>query len=301
MVFLVGCSSVSPEDYINEALDIMEENSINRHTINWDILRKRVHEEGKDAKNIKDTYPAIKTALKELGDNHSWMMEPGEYDDFNKSDMEIPEVVSKLINNNIGYIRIPGFKGDGEKPAIKFAQVIQDKIKEIDHFEVQYWIIDLSRNTGGYIFPMILGLGPILGSGDLGYLIDADSNLTNWGYSHDGVIFKGDTIMNLPVHYNLKKRIKKIAVLISKETASAGEAITVSFKGNENTIFIGNPTRGVSTGNVGMKLSDDAILFITNTKFVDKTMKVYGDSIIPDIQVPQYETLETAVSWIEDK
>ncbi len=51
----------------------------------------------------------------------------------------------------------------------KFASLLQREIKELDQNEIDNWIIDLRGNTGGNMYPMYLGLSPILGEGIGGY------------------------------------------------------------------------------------------------------------------------------------
>lgn len=289
------------KDYLNDAVDILKENSINKYTLDWESLRNQVLEMGKNAKNIKETYPAIRYALIQLGDNHSFFMTPEEYKSYTRPDLPIPGITLQLINNNIGYIKIPGFRGSGNEPAEKFAQQIQNKIKELDKFNIQFWIVDLGDNTGGNVWPMLLGLSPLLGEGIMGYLVDADSNYFNWGISKGGVFYNDEQAGELPNPYCLKNKIKKLAVIIGSRTKSAGEAIAVSFKGAENTCFIGSCTQGKSTGNTGYDLSDGAKIYVTRTKFADRNKNVYGVPIKPDIESSYSYAKETAIKWINEK
>src|SRR5687768_10204065 len=48
--------------YLNELLDIMQRNSINRLKIDWPVFRASVLATGKDAKSIAETHPAIREA-----------------------------------------------------------------------------------------------------------------------------------------------------------------------------------------------------------------------------------------------
>ena len=65
-----GCNN--PSKYLNDALDIMERNSINKDSINWTEFKEDVLKRGEKAKSIMETYPTIKYALRQLGDNHSF-------------------------------------------------------------------------------------------------------------------------------------------------------------------------------------------------------------------------------------
>lgn len=299
LLFIIGCNS--PEGYLNDAVDIIQENSIDKYTNDWDKFRNDVLEKGKNAKNIKETYPAIRYALSQLDDNHSRFKTPEEYKWANRSNRSIPNIKTQLINNNIGYIKIPGFRGTDKGRSEKFALQIQNKIKELDIFNIQYWIVDLGDNTGGYVWPMMLGLGPLLGEGIMGYLVDADTNYFNWGVKNGGVFYNNEQVMKLLNPYCLKNKIKKLAVIISRRTASAGELIAISFKGSENSCFIGSCTWGVSTGTTSYELSDGAIIFVTRTNFVDRNKNIYGVSVKPDLEASYWDATETAINWINKK
>ena len=301
MTFSDYIKSNDTEVYLNYAVNILEENSIYKYTIDWVSLRGEVLEMGKNAKNIKETYPAIQYALIQLGDNHSFFMTPEEYKSYKDPYFAVPYIPSELINNNIGYINIPGFRGSGDEPAQKFAQQIKDKIKELDQSNIRFWIVDLEDNTGGNVWPMLLGLSPLLGEGIKGYLVDADSNYFNWEIIKGGVFYNNEPAGELPNPYRLKNKIEKLAIIIGSRTASAGEALAISFKGAENCCFIGSPTQGRSTGNTGYDLSDGARIYLTRTKFADRNKNIYGVPIKPDIEVLYDDTKETAIKWIIGK
>src|SRR5688572_33445809 len=61
----------NPTAYLEEVIGIMENRSINRLTIDWPSFRGTVLAEAASAQTIADTYPAIRTALRLLGDGHS--------------------------------------------------------------------------------------------------------------------------------------------------------------------------------------------------------------------------------------
>jgi hypothetical protein len=65
----------SPRVDLNRAIDILQQHSIKRETINWDVLRSQALALAKEAQTLQETYPAIKLAIKQLGDNHSFLKE----------------------------------------------------------------------------------------------------------------------------------------------------------------------------------------------------------------------------------
>jgi carboxyl-terminal processing protease len=294
--FFFRCTS--PQTYLNKAVDIIETNSINKNSIDWVQFRKDVLEKGEDAKSIKETYPAIQFALKQLGDRHSHLMTPEKIKINNDPNIPLPKIASELINDTIGYIKVPGFEGACNERADKFAQQIQDKIRELDKNNIQYWIVDLGDDTGGNMWPMMLGLGPILGDGILGYFVSADKVYLKWGYSNGSTFLGTNQMMKTNNPYRLRNNIKKLAVLISGRTASSGEAIAISFIGAKNSCFIGEPTFGVSTCFKSFELSDGAIILLVANKFADRNKKIYGVSINPDIADFIWTAKKTAIEWI---
>ncbi len=292
-------SCTSPETYMNRAIDIMSTNSINKDSIDWSKFRNEVLEKGKYAKSISETYPVIQYALMKLNDHHSFLMLPDQCKIYNDLYLPLPGILSELIENKIAYIKIPGFFGNRNKRADIFAKQIQTAIKELDKNNIRYWIIDLGENTGGNMWPILLGLGPVLGNGTAGYFVNSNNTFISWGY-HDGTAFLGNRqIIKLDAPYKLKHGIKKIAILIGNHTGSSGEAIAISFIGVKNACLIGESTYGSSTGNQGLKISDGTMILLTVSKFADRNKKIYGVPVNPDIADSYLSSAkETAIEWI---
>ena len=299
VVFFVSCTS--PKTYLNKAVDIIEKNSMNKDSVDWVKFRNQVLEKGKNAESIKDTYPAIQYALELLGDHHSFLMTPEQSKTYVDQKISLPEISAELIDNRIGYIKIPGFSGDRNERALKFAQQIQDTIRELDKNNIKYWIVDLGNDSGGNMWPMLLGLGPILGDGIAGYFSSNNNGFIGWGYSKGSVFCNKNEVMKLNTPYKLRNKIEKLAVIISDYTGSSGEAIAVSFIGIKNSCFIGRPTYGNSTANGSFKLSDGAMIYLTVSKFADRNKKIYGVPIIPDIIDLNGTSKKTAVEWLNKK
>lgn len=293
----ISCNT-NEKEYLNDAIDIIEENSIEKYTIDWDEFRSDVINRGREAKNIKETYPAIRYALNKLDDKHSRFKTLEERLTSNRPDRPIPEITSHIINNNIGYIQIPAFRGTDQDRVVEFALLIQSSIMELDSFNIENWILDLGNCTGGYVWPMMIGLCPLLGEGDKGYTVDADGKFSSWRIARGSVYYKNNHHIELKHSYTLRNRIKKLAIIISESTASAGEAIAISFKGAENTCFIGSRTYGVSTGTTGYELSDGAIIYVVNSKFADRNKNIYSGSIEPDIETSYLDATRVAINWI---
>lgn len=273
----------------------MEENSIKRNNIDWDSFKKRYRSDAKDVKKTSELYPFIRKALRELGDNHSFLMTPERIEHTYSSKKSFNPIVSELINDKIAYLKIPSFSGN-DSLAMAFSNEIQSKIKSLDKQDIKGWIIDLTSNGGGNMWPMYLGLSPILGEGISGYFADIDNNLIPWKYSDNAVLVGENKMFEKQENYRIKSIIPKVAVLISDRTASSGEAVALMFKGMERTKIFGEDTAGLTTGNAMFGLKDGAILVLTTVIYADRSRKVYGTKIEPDIY--SFSPRKEAIKWI---
>ena len=58
-----------------------------------------------------------------------------------------------------------------EKESSEYAEALQDAIRQADRPGLAGWIVDLRPDGGGNMWPMIAGVGPILGEGMIGHII----------------------------------------------------------------------------------------------------------------------------------
>ena len=291
--------------YLNEALDHMQEYSINKDTIEWDALRTRTYHRAYGAQTIADTYQAIQYALADLGTNHSYLMTPEQVAMMEDGTLvaSIPGPEGKLVEGRLGYIYLPSWAGTRES-ANEHATAIQEIIVEVDAGNPCGWILDLRENEGGAMWPMLAGIGPILGEGLVGYAIAPDGSTDAFSY-RDGQAYHNDEVETevLGQAYVLTEPFPPVAVLTGPSTCSSGEAITIAFRERPNTRSFGKATAGLSTGTREIELSDGAWLILAVNTFADRTGQTYGSKVVPDEIIHQAEdkedlTLQMAVEWL---
>jgi C-terminal processing protease CtpA/Prc len=265
----------------------MKHTSLYRHRIDWEALYASAFKIAEHAQTPADTYDAIRFALNELGDHHSHFRPPEEVVQVKQTTVnDIPLPQGKLLLDKIGFIKIESYNSPDDSDNRKYATIVQHLIRNLDAQGVCGWIVDLRENTGGSTWPMLAGLGPILGEGELGAAVDADGNKSVWAYQ-DGQILEEESVttyINGPA-YQLKVASPPVAVLTGMKTASAGEAVVIAFRGRANTRSFGLNTAGVSTGNSVFQLSDGAWIAVTTTFSADRTGQIYEGRIDPDERV----------------
>jgi len=286
-------------DYLHEALDVMEANALYRKSIDWTALRNNAHAKVQDPKTIEGVFPAIEFALKSLGDNHSTFYAKNSTvisGNTNGPCQGTSAEVSAIAG--IGYVKIIPTASDITQHS-QYATDLQQKIKSQDNANIKGWIVDLRGNTGGYMAPMLAGIGPLIGNGVAGYFIDADDKALSYSYNDGITVFAGATTAYVTSPYRIINTNTKIAVLIDQRTASSGEGIAIALLGFPNTKSFGVATCGQSTSVGGYDLSDGATLALANAYIADRNKKKNGGSVIPDLAVAaDQEVVNKAVEWI---
>jgi C-terminal processing protease CtpA/Prc len=189
------------------------------------------------------------------------------------------------LEGRIGFVRLYGFsfREYGVEELSPHVDTIQGTIREIDSPTVCGWIVDLRLNTGGWIMPMLAGVGPIVGEGLVGYFVSPDSVWQEWFYD-DGEAgvrpYSGVGASGTP--YELIVPDPNVAVLTGPTTNSAGEAVAIAFRGRPKTRSFGQATAGYSTVLRQDILSDDAELWLTYATDADRARQIYGGVVEPD-------------------
>lgn len=286
---------VAPGVVLNAAIRIVRANALRAGEVNWNQLEPELHAMAKDAKAPVDVYPAIRRLLASLGDHHSSFMEPWQAHQEQVTGGPSSPSSVVLKRGGIGYIDMPGYRGMKADARRAF---VAEMVGSIDKIALQArcgWVVDLRRDTGGSMLPMLSGLHPLLGDQPLGSFRYADGHRYSFGVAnrYDKVLPQGPALEHAAV-----------AVLLGPHTASSGEVVAVAFRGRPNTRSFGLPTAGLSTGNAVFALPDGSMIVLTTAVDVDRTGHAYGDKLTPDHTVeaattPDVDpTLDAAQAWL---
>jgi Peptidase family S41 len=296
-----GNVSAVATTYLNEVLGLMQNNSINRARINWTDFRSQVFQRAQGAQIISDTYPAISVALGLLDDHHSFFTTPSGGFVANPSSRSCGAAATSTptVPEDVGYVKVTSFGGTDPGPVTAFADSIQEQIRRADRASLVGWIVDVRGNTGGNMWPMVAGVGPVLGEGIAGFFIPPQGNFTPWSFQSGTASSGGSVIARTSTVYELMTRDPKVAVLTDGRAASSGEAVVISFRRRANTRSFGGATCGLSTSNSTFRLTDGAMLLLTTAVMADRTQSPYGDVIVPDETIAgDAPVVERAVAWL---
>ena len=99
--------------------------------------------------------------------------------------------------------------------------------------------------------------------------------------------------------YTLIRPSPKVAVLTADTTNSAGEAITVFFKGRPETRSFGAPTCGHHHLLWDFSMSDGATLTLKTAHNADRLKRTYAGRVTPDeLATARGEAVSRAVAWL---
>lgn len=291
--------------YRAEFTRVIKKSAIYADSLNWSAISAELDDLSKGLKTKEDAHILIQhvlSCLRAAGDNHSFLLSSNDAKEnaVKNTDGRMP--YGKLLENCIGYIYVPGFSSWSDTASLRFATKIQSIIKELEKENIKGWIVDLRENTGGNMYPMIAGLGPLLDEGTLGNFIRPGKKTSQgWFYEAGKTGAKNSTLLKIKQPYYLKNKTNKVAVLIGSNTASSGEMTAVSFIGQNNVLLFGEKTGGYTTGNRAHKLSDGSYLLIAGSFVSDRNNRIMRGPLQPDVIVDwknDQKLFPVVINWL---
>jgi carboxyl-terminal processing protease len=203
---------------------------------------------------------------------------------------------------------VPSFAGGTPTRQGEFAESLKSIIQHHDEAIVCGWVVDLRQNTGGNLWPMLAGLGPLLAEGELAASVYPDGRRVPVWYRDGQAGFGEYTQLRVSFPYRLRAAAP-VAVLLGGATASSAEVLAVAFRSREDTRSFGTPTRGLSAGNRTFPLADGASLVLTVAATSDAAGTVFVGPIAPDQPIVSAgrgngmdeaadAVLDAAVAWL---
>lgn len=292
--------------YLSRALDTIQKNALNSHRIDWPATRKEADALASRTSEPAQTHEFLRDVLRQLGDGHSLLLPPAEHDRMraDPGEVPIPQVSSRLLAGDLGYLSVPAFGSVNVEAGTAFARQLRDHIEALDAKGACGWVLDLRENGGGNMYPMLTGIGALLGEGDAGRFVAPGKPDLRWWY-RNGQAGAGDysSLPPDPKPLRLKVSPATVAVLTGPGTTSSGEAIAISFRGRPLARSFGGYTAGLSSGNQLFPLDDGALMALTVSLMADRTGQPYGVPVRPDEVVParldsKDAALDAASAWL---
>jgi hypothetical protein len=312
---VVQAADVPSAESLAKMLDLMEQRALYREAVDWTVVRADIARAQADPARVRAVLGA---AIQRSSKGHGRWVAAGS--------VQLPAQLNAVpgagaaagrgglpatLDRRLGWVAVDRFSptlastpAGQARQSVQRAVALQQRLRDADSSPRCGWIVDLRNNSGGNMWPMLLGVEPLLripgdGIQVLGMLRGAGPNVP-WE-SHDGTLMaKGRPMLGFgQPGYRLREPGGPVAVLLGERTASSGEATALAFRGRPDTRSFGAPTAGFATSNSSIRLPDGSLFLLTDTLMADRNGVGDGGPIVPD-QVTDGEaaTLAAAHRWL---
>ncbi len=298
---------------LHEAIATLASNSLGRERVDWRELELSLAVSLEPAAPQAAAHGAIVAAVAALGDPHARFTpppspapapSPGAPGGVVASPARatsvppiptLPEAV--VLPDSAAYLLIPGCHAADAEGLLAFSSRLEDEIARVSAGRSRdagtAWVIDLRLNGGGNMWPMLLGLRPLLGDGVQMAMLHPDLRRADFGLSPDAAWIDWRTgtgpepqlrrsagtpavLINAP----------RIAVLLGPWTLSSGEALAVCLAGRDGdgaaVRTFGEPTGGLTTVTNTFPLSDGSTLNLPVAQMAGRDGRPVPVRLTPD-------------------
>jgi len=180
--------------------------------------------------------------------------------------IEIKSVKSKIIDKNVGYIRLTSFNENSSKQ-------VKEKIKEFKKDEnVKKYILDLRNNPGGLLSQAIKISDFFLDNGEIVSTKSRKIRENRKWFAKKGDLVDGETLV----------------VLINYGSASASEIVAGALQDHKRAILIGESSYGKGSVQSIIPLENNGAIRLTISKYYLPSGKSISDiGVTPDIEIAE--------------
>lgn len=186
-----------------------------------------------------------------------------------RRDISSDSVKVKMLEDNIGYMRISGFNMESTNGEHSTYSEFKDKLSELKSNGMQKLIIDLRDNPGGVLTEVCEIADDLLPEGVITYI--EDKNGKRKYYNSDA----NSEVEGIP-----------IVVLINEGSASASEVLTGALKDYGRAVIVGNKSYGKGIVQNIYPFTDGSGISLTSAKYYTPNgICIHEKGIEPDVQV----------------
>jgi len=180
--------------------------------------------------------------------------------------IEIKSVKSKIIDKNVGYIRLTSFNENSSKQ-------VKEKIKEFKKDEnVEKYILDLRNNPGGLLSQAIKISDFFLDNGEIVSTKSRKIRENRKWFAKKGDLVDGETLV----------------VLINYGSASASEIVAGALQDHKRAILIGESSFGKGSVQSIIPLENNGAIRLTISKYYLPSGKSISEvGVTPDIEIAE--------------
>lgn len=175
--------------------------------------------------------------------------------------IKVKTVDAEMLGNNIGYIKVTGFKKNTPDQFIS-------ALERLTANGAKSLIFDVRDNNGGLVPALEECLDPLLPEG-----VVATAEY-NDGRS-ETIVYSDDSEIDMPM-----------AVIVNENTTSAAELFAAALKDSGKAVIVGSQTYGKGVMQVTNEMDDGGAVVLTVAEYKTTKSECYnGIGITPDVQV----------------
>jgi len=180
--------------------------------------------------------------------------------------IEVRSVKSKIIDNNVGYIRLTSFNENSSNQ-------VKKKIKEFKKSKnIKKYILDLRNNPGGLLSQAIKISDFFLDNGEIVSTKGRQTQENRKWFAKKGDLVEGETLV----------------VLINYGSASASEIVAGALQDHKRAILIGESSYGKGSVQSIIPLNNNGAIRLTISKYYLPSGKSISEvGVTPDIEISE--------------
>ena len=240
--------------------------------------------------------PNVATLLKSLNEPHTYLKDKDSNKIFfsaKKRCVNNSKIKLDFQKDKLAYLKVSSIGITTTEEKSQYVRNSINKIRSQDNENSRYWIIDLRKNSGGNMWPMLQALSPFFDATQtLGEFHLSSGSITKFGFK-DGIAHESSLqkINFQPDTYHLKHQPIGIYVLIDSSVASSAEALAIGLSSLKNVTLVGEKTCGLATVNTPFELSDGSILVLTTGEMANIHGQTFKNGIKPSMSSLEFSTL----------
>jgi C-terminal processing protease CtpA/Prc len=296
-LFLAEVQTVSAQSkevrfLIDTCITILKQRSVNAGQVNWNTIKKNALSKAAGITDANELGPVMRYIYGSVNDFHgAFFYKDSTFkvaheqapisDSIHKEWNKGVSIRTEMLNDNIGYLRIPYMSTSTREENNKKAQGLNDSLCSLLERNIKGIVVDLRLNGGGDMHLMILGVQQLLGNGHIGSF--HDKNVEKWILKDNSFVADTSVIVKISPKCNSNAQNMPVVLLTSSATGSSGEFFIIAFKGRRKTILLGSETAGYVTVVAGLPVNDAAYMYVSVGYGADRNEKIYRTAIKPDI------------------
>ena len=290
---------------LDKAVSEVKAHAVYASRVDWPLVTAQAVACVIDGSSRRDALPGVRLVLRSLGDRHSWatlvddqgrMTMNGEAMDYQAPRSRLVRLDSDRV---VGWLAVPGLSAVSGRDTHRFPQAIHGALGDFIRAGACGYVVDLSGNTGGNMWPGLDGLGPLFGDGVVVGSFKPGS--FSWTISKDdiGNRLAASGLLDPAGLWRPELPQSPVAVIIDHLTASSGEATAIAFSGRPNTRFFGQRSYGLATSNTMIELGDGLTAFVVASAMADRDGKTFPAGITPETEDADADAATAhALAWL---